>query len=618
MALIFGITVVPLGTLMWMGWRVLEQDRDLESHQPEERIVRAAGLLVESLQHALSSSEQRLAEGGTEWPEGAVAVTFRDGSVEVYPRDRIAYLPEVPRLPEAPAAVFAEAEEFEFRREDSASAIAILRELSKSPDLAIRAEAFFRLGNSLSSVGRIAEALTAYDEITAMDSVAIEGVPAGLISSWARCGLLEKSGRSAELRTEARRLAEGLNSGRWDLIHGVYWAYADDAARWSDTQPPSVRQPEVFAEAVEALFGRWRSLTGSNHDSLAIGEQNLTVLWQKSPVGVFRALIASPQFVEAQWLALADPIAKEHQVSFRLGDMVVEEGRLSTKRSASESRLPWNIVVTDSANIGQGSDFNSRRRWLVAGFILLASVVLLANYVIIRAINRELAVARLQSDFVAAVSHEFRTPLTSLRQFTDMLRGNEPDKDRRHLCYEAQSRATDRLTKLVESLLDFGRMEAGARRYNFEPRNCTELVGRVVEEFRAAAPASGYDVEFQGNGNALIEADGDALGRAVWNLLDNAVKYSPDHHTIVVQLHRNGGDVRIDVRDHGIGIPTGERPIIFVKFQRGEQARTRGIKGTGIGLTMVEEIVKAHHGRVEVQSEPGKGSTFTIVLPVKE
>jgi two-component system phosphate regulon sensor histidine kinase PhoR len=170
----------------------------------------------------------------------------------------------------------------------------------------------------------------------------------------------------------------------------------------------------------------------------------------------------------------------------------------------------------------------------------------------------------------------------------------------------------------VESLLDFGRMEAGARRYNFEPRNCTELVGRVVEEFRAAAPASGYDVEFQGNGNALIEADGDALGRAVWNLLDNAVKYSPDHHTIVVQLHRNGGDVRIDVRDHGIGIPTGERPIIFVKFQRGEQARTRGIKGTGIGLTMVEEIVKAHHGRVEVQSEPGKGSTFTIVLPVKE
>jgi len=195
--------------------------------------------------------------------------------------------------------------------------------------------------------------------------------------------------------------------------------------------------------------------------------------------------------------------------------------------------------------------------------------------------------------------------------------GNLSD-ERRRLCYEAQSRATDRLTRLVESLLDFGRIEAGARPYRFERRDCAELVERVVEEFRREVQAVGYEVEFHGNGPAQIEADGEALSRAVWNLLDNAVKYSPDRRTIEVGLERREQSVSIAVRDRGIGIPAHERAAIFVKFHRGEQARARGIQGTGIGLAMVEQIVKAHHGRVELESEPGKGSTFTIVLPAKD
>jgi len=104
----------------------------------------------------------------------------------------------------------------------------------------------------------------------------------------------------------------------------------------------------------------------------------------------------------------------------------------------------------------------------------------------------------------------------------------------------------------------------------------------------------------------------------VRNLLDNAVKYSPDHRAVEVGLSSGDGSVRIVVRDHGMGIPVHERDTIFGKFQRGEQARLHGIKGTGIGLAMVDEIIRAHHGRVEVESEPGHGSTFTIVLPAKE
>ena len=237
---------------------------------------------------------------------------------------------------------------------------------------------------------------------------------------------------------------------------------------------------------------------------------------------------------------------------------------------------------------------------------------------ILRAVGREMAVARLQSDFVAAVSHEFRTPLTTLRQFTDRLRG-QPDLswERRVQCYEAQARATDRLTKLVESVLDFGRMEAGARPYALGPRDCAALVERVVADFRDTPQAAGRSLTLRRNGCMAVDADEEALSRALWNLLDNAAKYSPEGSEIAIDLSTAADEGRIAVRDRGLAFRPLSGSVCSRKFQRGEQARRLGIKGTGIGLAMVDHIVRAHQGRVEVESEPGEGSTFTIVLPLK-
>jgi two-component system phosphate regulon sensor histidine kinase PhoR len=411
------------------------------------------------------------------------------------------------------------------------------------------------------------------------------------------------------------------------LTGPVYSLYAMDAARWTGSESAEPRQPEVFAEAVRVLWDRWMSSraparASSGRESLAVNRQTLAVLWQNSD-GSFRALVAAPAFVESQWLRMLAPVAKEQNISFglRTADALVSFGTFGTDgpmtvRGAAESALPWSVVTASLAPPVERRDFARRRQWLGAGFVLLVSMALVASYLIVRAVNREMAVARLQSDFVAAVSHEFRTPLTALRQFTDMLREHPVlDDGRRRTAYDAQSRATDRLTRLVESLLDFGRMEAGARRYRFEQRDGAELVRRVVDDFRAETRAGGYDIEFRGNGSAPIDTDDEALARAVWNLLDNAVKYSPKPSHVEVVLHNRDGHVFIAVRDHGMGIPAHEQAEVFSKFYRGEQARTRGIKGTGIGLAMVDEIVKAHHGHVEVESEPGKGSTFTIVLP---
>ena len=616
-ALIVGITVVPLAILSWLGWRLVEQDRMLESQQAQQRIERAADLVVAALQRALAADQQRLAAGGEQWPEGAVSLMFRDGLVQAYPRERLAYLPAVQPLREAPAAAFSQGEEMEFRRQDRAGAIKVFREMAKSSDPAVRAGALLRLARNLHASGRSQDALSVYTRLSEIDGVSLGGVPAGLVARYARCRLLEDEKRWADLQVEGQHLDSELRSSRWALTGPVYWLYAGDAARWGGAAPAGVREEELFAEAADTLWQKRSSMPSSGETSLSIGGRTLAVLWQTSG-GSFRTLIAAPRFVESQWLAAAAPVIKEQRITFGLGTLATGQKPRAT-RKAADTALPWDIAVANAGPAGPLNGFAQRRRLLMAGFALLAAMALTASYLIFRAVSRELAVVRLKSDFVAAVSHEFRTPLTSLRQFTDMLREHSDLSDeRRRLCYDAQSRATDRLTRLVESLLDFGRMEAGARRYRFEPRDCTELVRRVVEDFRREVQPAGYQVEFHGDGAAEIETDSEALARALWNLLDNAVKYSPDHQTVEVGLERREHGVSIAVRDHGIGIPAHERAAIFSKFHRGEQARTRGIKGTGIGLAMADQIVKAHHGRIEVESEPGKGSTFTIVLPVKE
>lgn len=618
-ALIVAITVAPLAMLLWVGWRLVEQDRVLEAQQAQQHLERAADLVVAALQRALASSEQQLAAGSQQWPGGAVAVTFHQDQIETYPKGRVAYLPAVAPLREAPRGTFTEGEELEFRKNDRTAAIGVYRELAKSSDHTIRAGALLRLGRNLAGAGRIEDALAVYGQLASIGHFVINRVPAGLIGRYARCELLERTQRPTQLRAESKQLASDLSSGRWTLTEPLYRLYAGDAAKWTGSEPFARGEAELFAQALTALWDRRHSLPPSGRESLAIGDRNLSVVWQASG-GWVRGLIAAPEFVEPQWLAAAAPIAREQRISFRLGDSGETNASPKARRSAKEAELPWSIEATSMDPPGRQGNFALRRRSLIAGFMLLAAMALTASYLIVRAVTRELAVARLQSDFVAAVSHEFRTPLTALRQFTDMLRENErlgrdEGKERRILCYEAQSRATDRLTKLVESLLDFGRMEAGARRYRFEQRDCAELVGRVVDDFREEIKPAGYEVKFHGNGSAPIDVDGEALARAVWNLLDNAVKYSPDHRTVEAGVERRGPDVRIAIGDRGIGIPAGERAAIFSKFQRGQQARTLGIQGTGIGLTMVDEIVRAHHGHIEVESEPGKGSTFTIVLP---
>jgi signal transduction histidine kinase len=610
---IAAVTIVPLGLLLWLGWRFLDQDRLVERQQAQDRLERAADVAVAALQRAVAATEQRLAGGEHDWPAGAVSLAIGGASVEVWPRGRVAWRPSVQALRESRAETFAEGEAFEFQRHDRAGAIRVYTELAEAADPAIRAGALLRLARNLKADGRIDDAVAAYSRMARIHGVAVAGTAADLAARYGLCKLLQDAGRSVDLRREATALAADLHAAQWPLTGPVYLLYTSDAAAWTGDLRRKT-DSETLAAAVEVFAASSGARPDVGRDLLRVDGGPVVVLWTRS-AGRLRALAALAGFVDSEWIRSASAAATQQHVRIALGAV---PGGSKVIRSAAETLLPWPVAVVPDGAVDTAHV--QKRRLLVAGFVLLVSMALAAGFLIFRAVTREFAVARLQSDFVAAVSHEFRTPLTALRQFTDMLREHPSlPPERRALCYEAQARATDRLTRLVESLLDFGRMEAGSRPYRFERRDCADLARRTVDEYRGGPQADGYDIALDcGSVAAEIDADPEALSRALWNLLDNAVKYSPDSRAVEVALQSHNGTVAISVRDYGIGIPAQERQSIFGRFHRGEQAHKLGIKGTGIGLAMVDHIVRAHNGRVEVDSRPGEGSTFTIVLPVKE
>jgi signal transduction histidine kinase len=233
--------------------------------------------------------------------------------------------------------------------------------------------------------------------------------------------------------------------------------------------------------------------------------------------------------------------------------------------------------------------------------------------------TRELAVARLQSDFVASVSHEFRSPLTSIRQLSSLLgQGRLASADQLPRAYAFLAAESERLERLVEGLLDFGQIEAGRARYRMGSTDAAGLVRDVVEEFERTVSADGCRVELALPASPCrIRADREALGRALWNLLDNAVKYSPEDRTVRVEVAPEGSRLSISVRDRGVGIPAAEQKAIFGKFVRGARAREIHVKGTGLGLAIVRHVVAAHGGEVRLESSPGEGSRFTLLLPLE-
>lgn len=224
-------------------------------------------------------------------------------------------------------------------------------------------------------------------------------------------------------------------------------------------------------------------------------------------------------------------------------------------------------------------------------------------------------VNRAKSEFVSIVSHEFRTPLTGIQGFSEMLRDEELSPSEIKEYAADINKDAQRLNRLINDMLDLSRMEAGRMTLDQQPTDLNAIVSDVADRIRPSAPEHRIAVDLD-PALPTLPADRDRLTQVVSNLLSNAVKYSPTGGAIVVTTRREPAGVHLAVRDHGMGIPPDALDAIWEQFSRVESRETKGIQGTGLGLPIVRQIVTMHGGRVWAESEVGRGSTFHVVLPL--
>lgn len=605
-------TLIPIALLSWLGVRILRQDRDVERQRQRAALDLTSRRLALDIERQLQDREDGLARGD--------AIVFTAEGPIPSPAFPLLYQPVLPDVDDMSAPGFAEARAAEFQHRDLATAAEAYRSLTGSLQPSVRAAALVGLAAVLRQRGDVTGALRAYDDLEILGATVVAGQPSALVARYARCRILEKAGESAGLRTEAAEFSRVLNAGGWRLDQPTFENYQAELERWG--APLAAPAFVARTAAVVHLWASWRAGTmpATGRRVLTDSIQPVLAMWTGGPDRPTVWLATSRELTEAfaplaaaQSMRIAGHDGDGHQL---FGDAVVAGVSLMP----SETRLPFVLSVAPIDATAQEAQGGIRRTGLVSGLAVAFLLMMAAAYGLYRATTWELALARQQTDFVSAVSHEFRTPLTSMRHLTDLLatRGVQSEERRAHY-FNLLAHETERLHRLVETLLSFGRIEAGAYAWRLEPVDAGALLRQTVEEFRVEPIAKtrqiACDVE---PGLPAILADADALSRALWNLLENAAKYSAPDAPIGAFARRSGSAVHLGVGDRGIGIQPAEQAGIFQKFVRGADATTSGIRGVGIGLALVKRIAEAHGGSVCVDSEPGRGSTFTLVIPCNE
>ena len=672
LVLLTACIVIAGAGLAWFMVRTVIQERAAAAQAIRDGATAAASRVAEGIVPELERLERSLrvvveedgdaknatgAEAGSRLErldvvgdDSVLLMVRRDGTV-TWPRGRLLYEPE-PSLPRAadvewPTSLRA-AEEIELRKRDYAAAIAAYRALLapavSNPRLRLAVQQ--RLARSLRKAGRATEALVVLDQI--IEAHGSESGSAAAGAWYDRCAMLEEAKRHQDLQGCAVGFYTGLADARWRLEKPLYDFYAEGARRW--TQPLAGRADVArlaareaahlaLTEATRAALKAWRAeprREPGGHLFLTGPASPVVLAWRTGSQGDAALLVLAPGAAVAWVFApLAERYAPRHAVSIAANRVVVYQppghdraGRTTTGQTATTTpALPaatitvedgptvWRVTARPDAARDSRSAVMVRTGVYLGTLALMLLSLALAGYFGIRIVRKELEVARLKSEFVSAVSHEFRSPLSAISHLAELLdAGRVKDEDRKREYYRLIRGESSRLRRLVENLLNFARIEEGRRQYRLERMSVGPWLRRTVDEFQASPGAAGKAVVLDVSPNLPpVRMDVEAMTMVLGNLLDNAVKYSPEAGRVWVEAGDVGHALELRVRDQGVGITDEDRVHIFERFYRARDSGT--VTGAGLGLALVQRIVAAHGGTVSVESRVGEGSTFRVRLP---
>jgi len=401
---------------------------------------------------------------------------------------------------------------------------------------------------------------------------------------------------------------ESLRLEAWSTVGGEEWSAPGSAD---------------VAALRDALGGFDLPVTGEGEDSVPLksadGKKLGTVRFRFSCDYVHRKLVSDffeHEFInpdEAWVIRVSEPGGEVLYENAETPDGRFEVKRVMTAPSFQGVRLQ--LRYRDRSIEDEVRRMALTKTALI-GFI---DVMLLAGlYLVFTNVRRELHLSRLKSDFVANVSHELKTPLALIRLFAETLELRRvPSEEKAQQYYRVINKESQRLTQLINNILDFSRIEAGRKEYRFVPTDVGAVVKEVVESYRFPIEQQGFELDVHVDDDLPeIVVDPEALSQALLNLANNAIKYSGDEKYLGLDVRLDGDRVAISVADRGVGIPKAEQKRIFEKFYRVENTLIHTTKGSGLGLALVQHIIDAHGGSIEIESEPGEGTTFRLLIPL--
>jgi signal transduction histidine kinase len=561
------------------------------------------------------------------------------------------------------------AEAEEFRTGDLARASRLYRQIAASAsEPTLVALALNRLARCYARSGEHESALATYRQQLGMglSDITAEGIPLEVSALYQIGNISALRGDAAGASSAYLDLYQGLLDAKWPLSRSQFdslRALADERLRTiqsgldGSVQPAHEARLEELRKAEKAELARTailenigeriiprikleaREAQAGHREPLRLAETTDSGLllasfvpWNSVSLGLVfepRALAeglfshdSGAADTATGWAAVVVDAAGSVVAGQVPGEPTATEGGRDPRQvftaGFSDGFPPWTIDIRRSGSDDAERPFFLRKAISVLSLVAVIAALFFGGFLAIRSTAKELKLAKLKSDFTATVSHEFRTPLTSIRYMAELLqRGRVRDEARRQEYYETITNESERLGRLVENLLDFSKIEAGGKEYRMEETDIAVLAADLAAHFRQQAVFKEFTLETEiADGLPVIRADKEALSRAVFNLLDNAVKYSGGDRRVALRVWAASESLHFQVEDRGIGIAKSEQKKVFEKFHRAAGATESDVKGSGIGLTLVEHVVRAHGGMVHLESAPGKGTSVTIKIPL--
>lgn len=560
------------------------------------------------------------------------------------------------------------AQEHEFTAKNYERAVSLYRELGRqTQDRNMRAQMLYNEARCLVKLERYSEAIDTLKgvEENYPESISVSGVPLALaarletVHCYRALGSLE-----AGLRT-GLSLYKDIIEMRWPLEEAQFKTYAglvEEAIEEISSKNPEGPDMDSLANQYARLKTQLRDRNTEWAVIGAIRQEVMPDLRRRQSSSAPAPLIRYSKTVgDRPFLILAFPIfgspeknasglvglkvregfllnnvlaevIAEDQPDGRTGVAIADlEGRvLLGKGSASgepptiteffdDNFPPWKMEFF-RGEAGESGIPDIRRSFYFWTILTLVVVLIFGAVLIARTIGHEIEILKLKSDFVSSVSHEFKTPLTSIKALSERLQGDKViDSTRMKQYFSLISQNAEQLTRLVKNLLNFSKMEEGKFEYNFELTDIAQLVTQQIQDFGKNEVQRAARIRaFIPSDIPPLYVDREALTQVLNNLLDNAFKFSPMESEVEVRVKKDPQNVVIEVSDRGIGIPEDELGKVFEKFYQGRNAAKQSAKGTGLGLTLVKHAAEAHGGKVSVRSKVGEGSTFSLTLPVKK